>query len=82
MEHGRFQWSVVNKFHFFWHILHKCRQYRENPKTYWCYTGEDFVGRISALAHTCAPGTPTHQITKSLVAKYLLGMHLRLKILH
>ena len=82
MEHGRFQWSVVNKFHFVWHILHKCRQYRENPKTYWCYTGEDFVGRISALAHTCAPGTPTHQITKSLVAKYFLGMHLRLKIVH
>ena len=81
MDCGRFQWSVVNKFHFFWHMLHKCKMHKENPKTYWCYSGENFVGRISALAHTCAPGTPTHKITKSLVAKYLLGLHLRLKIL-
>ena len=79
MDEGRFEWSVVNKHHFFYHLCQETAW--ENPKNYWCYSGEDFVGRISRLGRSCANGTRTNAITIPLVSKYRLSVHFRLSLL-
>ena len=42
-------WSVVNKHHFVEHAV--AQNEYENTTQYHCYSGEDFVGRMSRLAH-------------------------------
>ena len=74
MEQGQKQWSVVNKFHFLEHVLDQAKF--ENPTVFWAYSGEDYVGKISRLAHMCAFGKPSHEMLVSLFGRYRIGLHL------
>ena len=76
MDNGQKLWSVVPKHHFFEHLVEQ--GLFENPKMFWVYTGEDFVGRLCRIAHFALPGKPTHDLTSFLVERYLIGFHLRL----
>lgn len=75
MQNGQHLWSVVPKFHFFEHLIDQ--GIYENPKMFWVYTGEDFVGRLCRIAHFILPGKATHDLTSFLVERYLIGFHLR-----
>lgn len=75
LQHGQLLWSVVPKFHFFEHLVEQAAF--ENPKLFWVYSGEDFVGRLCRIAHFVLPGKATHELTSFLVERYLIGFHLR-----
>jgi hypothetical protein len=76
MKGSQLLWSVVNKFHFFEHLVDQAEF--ENPILYWAYSGEDRVGRVARIAHLCLPGKPTHAITQVLFDRHSIGLHLRL----
>jgi hypothetical protein len=75
-RNGQLRWSVVPKFHYAFHLVQASKYM--NPKLHRCYAGEDFVGKISRLAHTCLPGLASFKLSHSLFEKYNLGMHLRI----
>jgi hypothetical protein len=74
MDRGQKLWSVVNKFHFLEHILDQAKY--ESPLLFWCYSGEDFVGKVSRLAHMCSFGKPCQDMLQSLFHRYRIGLHL------
>jgi hypothetical protein len=76
MTTGHKMWSVVNKFHFFEHLIMQSKY--ENPALYWAYSGEDFVGRVSRLGHMCSLGKPSIDMPHVLFDRYRIGLHLRL----
>ena len=69
-------YSVVPKFHYFWHLVNQHAKIT-NPRWYWCYTGEDLVGRASSLAHSCLSGTPGFLVPHKMYTKYRIAMHIR-----
>jgi hypothetical protein len=73
MEAGQKLWSVVNKFHFFEHLVDQAKY--ENPALFWAYSGEDFVGRVSRLAHMCSYGKPVAEMVPVLMDRYRIGLH-------
>ena len=76
MTKGFKRWSVVNKHHFLEHLV--AQNEYENTTQYHCYSGEDFVGRMSRLAHMCISGKPIHALTHSFVERYRIAFQLRL----
>ena len=75
-EQNLYRYSVVPKFHYLVHLVDSARAC--NPRFLWCYRGEDFVGRMSRLAHACLCGTPPFKVGHAMMAKYAVAMHLRL----
>lgn len=75
MSNGFKAWSVVNKFHFFEHLIMQSKY--ENPALYWAYSGEDIVGRISRLGHMCSVGKSSIEMAHVLIDRYRIGFHLR-----
>lgn len=75
LENGQLLWSVVPKFHFLEHLVQQA--VFENPKLFWVYSGEDFVGRLCRIAHFVLSGKATHDLTSFLVERYLIGFHIR-----
>lgn len=76
-EHGRnlFHTGPL-KFHTFWHcILNSCHL---NPKVHWTFLDEDFVGRISKLAHSVSHGVRSTKLPLKMSPKYRLLVHLRM----
>lgn len=71
---GPQRFKEVPKFHYFFHLLEQSRYL--NPRTGWCYGGEDLVGKISALAHSCTRGTASHMVVSKMMDKYLIAKHL------
>ena len=69
------RYNVVAKFHYFVHLVQQAEFL--NPKASWCYGGEDLVGRASTLAQTCTRGTAAHKITKTMMDKYRVAVHLK-----
>ena len=76
MNKGLKRWSVVNKHHFLEHLV--AQNEYENTTQYHCYSGEDFVGRMSRLAHMCISGKPIHALTQSFVERYRIAFQVRL----
>ena len=60
---------------FFEHLIEQAKY--ENPAMFWAYSGEDFVGRISRLAHMCSYGKPSQEMLAVLINRYCIGLHLR-----
>lgn len=69
-----FQFSP--KFHWAYHLAQLCRY--QNPKTFWTYRQESWVGSMANLAHSCSHGTKATRLSTSLCQKYLLGFQLRI----
>ena len=77
---GVLLWSIVPKFHFFVHLAMSALY--DNPRNYWVYSGESFVGAISRLAHMCTFGRPVHTVTAKLLPRYRVGLYIRLGIVN
>jgi len=67
---------VVPKFHMAWHMAQRFRFL--NPRYAWTFKCEDYVGKISKLAHGCTYGTARMSVSQSICSKYRWCMHLRL----
>jgi hypothetical protein len=67
--------SVTAKFHYALHLAEQARYMA--PRKWWCYPGEDFVGKIAGLAHSCLAGVPAHNVSHKLMEKYRVAMHLQ-----
>ena len=74
----RTQWSIVPKFHFLAHLPAMAEHLA--PRAAWTYPGESMVGTITSLAQSCTHGTSALHLTKPLIAKYRIAMHLRAKM--
>ena len=81
-----YQWSNANdnckfhlvpKHHFAKHLAASCKFL--NPVKTWTYKSEDWVGQLSTIALSCSHGTSSHAVPVSLMQKYRLMFHLRLK---
>ena len=70
-------WSETPKLHFFWHLA-KQGQFL-NPKIFWTYMSEDFVGKVSKLGHSLLKGTKVWNVPRKLAEKYRFAMHFWLK---
>jgi hypothetical protein len=72
----RYLFNVTIKFHMLWHLVMDAKYL--NPWSYWCFRGEDYVGRISNLAASVAMGVSSTKITGKICDKYRHWLHLRL----
>ena len=66
-------YKMVPKFHDLWHFLEQARF--QNPRTFTCYKGEDFVGLMSDVGHSCQHGTSSGKVSKKVGEKMRLLMH-------
>ena len=70
-------WSETPKLHFFWHLGQQGRFL--NPRVFWTYMSEDFVGKVSRLAHSLLNANKTWKVPRKLAEKYRFAMHFWLK---
>lgn len=68
------RWQLSPKFHFFYHLAHLAKW--QNPRSFWTYGNESWVGQMATLAHSCSHGTRATKLTDSFCQKYLLGYQL------
>lgn len=76
MANGRHLFSIVPKFHYMSHMVDQMKYC--NARFTWCYGGEDMVGRISRLGHSCLRGLATFKVVDKLMQKYRIAIHFRL----
>ena len=69
-------WNITPKHHYFWHLAMQANDL--NPRMSWCYANEDFVGKIATIGMSCRHGQVAASRSKSLMAKYILGIVLRM----
>ena len=72
---NRQMYSFVPKIHYMAHLAQQAMFL--NPKYATCYSGEDYVGKISQLGHTCLYGTVGWKLSVPLFGKYRIAMYLR-----
>jgi len=68
--------QLTSKAHYVFHccLLAHCL----NPRMCWCYTGEDFMGKMRALATSCAKGALPWKVPLKMILKYLVALDLTL----
>ena len=69
-------WNMSTKHHYFWHIGMQAQDL--NPRLSWCYSNEDFVGRISTIGMSCRYGQIAAHRSGSVMTRYTLGIVLRM----
>jgi hypothetical protein len=74
-DQRRQMYSFVPKIHYMAHLAQQAMFL--NPKYVTCYSGEDYVGQISQLGHTCLYGTVGWKLSVPLFGKYRIAMYLR-----
>ena len=72
----RYLFHITIKFHMLWHLVEDSKYL--NPRCYWCFRGEDYVGKISDLTASVAMGVKSTRLTGKLCDKYRHWLHLRL----
>ena len=70
------EYHIVPKFHMLHHLALNARHL--NPKVHWCFKAEDYVGKISTLAHSASMGVRSTLISQKNAIKYRYLLHLRL----
>jgi len=75
-ENDRMLFHIVMKHHTFVHLVQSSKYL--NPKFHWCFRNEDFVGKISNIAHSVSMGTRSTRLSLKVSPKYALVLHLRL----
>ena len=71
---GRLLFYIVMKHHTFLHLIENARFL--NPKWTWCFKSEDYVGKISHIAHSVSTGVRSTKLFQKIVDKYALMLHL------
>lgn len=67
-------YSFVPKFHYMYHMIQQARFL--NPRFVTCYSGEDYVGKVSQLGHTCLYGTASFRLSHAMFHKYRQAMYI------
>lgn len=75
-EEERLLFHKVYKFHSFQHLVENSRYL--NPKSTWCFSNEDFVGKISCLTFSISPGVAAKRLSAKVAPKYRILLHLLL----
>ena len=65
---------IVCKFHSFQHMLENSRFL--NPRAHWCFSNEDFVGKMSLLTYSISPGVGASRLSMKVAPKYKVLLHL------
>ena len=68
--------NITIKFHMFHHLVLNAKHL--NPRAYWCFKGEDYVGRVSHLAASVSFGVRVTRLWLKIADKYRHWFHLRL----
>ena len=76
VANDRYLFHITIKFHMLWHLIQDAKHL--NPRCYWCFRGEDYVGKISNLTASVAMGVISTRLTGPLSHKYRHWLHLRL----
>ena len=66
-------WSEVPKFHMLYHWMQQGAFM--NPRYFWTYRSEDFVGKATTLAMACTKGTSTLKLSLKLAKRFQYAMH-------
>jgi hypothetical protein len=69
-------WNLVPKHHYLWHLAHDASHL--NPRMAWCYSNEDFVGKLAVIGMSTRHGQAAAYRSRQLVDKYTLGITLRM----
>jgi hypothetical protein len=69
-------WHVVPKFHMAYHMSEHKRYL--NPRHTWTFKGEDYVGKMSTMAHSCTFGLKRTKLSGKFCQKYVFCLHHRL----
>ena len=75
VEEDRYLHHVVPKFHMFHHMVLNGKYL--NPKVYWTFKAEDYVGKISKLAASVAFGVKSTRLSLKVALKYRHLVHFR-----
>ena len=76
-EEGRQLFNIVFKHHSFCHLVDNSRYI--NPRCHWCWSNEDFVGKISLLTFSVSPGVGASRLSLKVAPKYRILLHLLLQ---
>ena len=68
-------WHVVPKIHMAYHMSEHTRYL--NPRYTWTFKGEDYVGIMSTMAHSCTFWLKRTRLSGKLCQKYLFCLHHR-----
>ena len=74
-EGGRPLFHLVPKFHLAWHVAAQAEFL--NPRLAWTFKCEDFVGRVSLIAHSVTFGCRRTAQSAKLAQKYRISLHRR-----
>ena len=74
---GKCLWSLKPKMHQYDHSLDEIDVDKLNPKLYWCYPDEDFIGRLKKMAGKV--DRRSKSFAMDVMARYMLqlGLHIR-----
>ena len=75
-EQERLLFHKVYKHHSFQHMLENSRWL--NPRCHWCFSNEDFVGKISLLTYSISSGVSATRLSVKVAPKYRVLLHLLL----
>ena len=75
-EANRKLFHIVFKFHTFQHLVENSKYL--NPRAHWCFSCEDFVGKMALLAHSVSMGVRSTKISQKVCPKYKLLLDLLL----
>lgn len=74
---GRKLFSITIKSHMLAHLA--LRAQVGNPRSSWCYTGEDWMHHLRRLASSSSRGTSERQLSSKIMDKYRWGVHFQLE---
>jgi len=61
------------------YLMHSCLLAHElNPRLSWCYTGEDFMGKMRDVCGACSKGCSCWAVSNKTMDRWSLAMHLTL----
>lgn len=75
-DEERMLFHKVFKFHSWQHMLENSQWL--NPRCHWCFSNEDFVGKMSLLTHSISSGVGALRLSIKVAPKYRVLLHLLL----
>ena len=69
-------WHIVYKHHFAEHLAEACKWM--NPRFGWTFRGEDYVGKVSLLPHSCCFGVRPMDLSGKILEKWRIMLHVKM----
>ena len=67
-EQNKLLFNIVYKFHSFQHMLENSKFL--NPRAHWCFSNEDFGGKMSLLTYSISSGVGATRLSMKVAPKY------------